>query len=757
MKNIKIGKKLALGFGAILLITIIVSTLGIVNIRSVNSSYIYAFDHPNERFEVLTQISIRMLDSSRILTAVLTQTGNEPAIRHLSQGTDSNHDRLLGYVNRFRDNVNTDPRMTDAEKSALIYSMNQVEALFMRFKYEVIDPIVDAAIVGDMPAIGAALALEPTLNAQLNDLHLSMVDEAQDTLQTIKTQTAHTTEYISYLLIVLLISGLAIGGVIAYIISKDLSKRIGGVVGILNNVKRGDFGINIDKSKLPKDEIGDLALNSYKLIDTIKSINNDMLVYAREMENDFHFKIDSSKYDGAFKELVEGINNVGQISADDMDAVLSALKGINDGDFHVKVKQLPGKKAEINNTINGITASMKQVHAEIKFLFDSIASGVLDARADASKYKGSWNELLNEMNSLLSSSLNPISEVEVALKEMAIGEFNTPVSGTYRGVFNTLKNTVNETGEQLLKNVDEITQILKAIAAGDLSVPIDRKTLESYSPIKEALIGIMKNLTAAVRLVNEASSQVQLNVNQMSTSATALAEGSSKQASAVQELNASLEMVNEKTRLNVETAIVANERAKLSTESASSGSQNMQSMLTSMESIKTSSSNISKIISVIEGIAFQTNLLALNASVEAARAGEHGKGFAVVAEEVRNLAVRSKEATESTASEVEISENMVEEGMSVANSTSASLDMIVDHVKEVSALISQMSEMSQNQADAISQVYQGVKEISDVVQTNSATSEELAATSQELNAQTDTMQQAVSVFSLREPRDKFKK
>lgn len=287
------------------------------------------------------------------------------------------------------------------------------------------------------------------------------------------------------------------------------------------------------------------------------------------------------------------------------------------------------------------------------------------------------------------------------------------------------------------------------LAEGDLDVEITSTTTDEVGVLASAFKRMTDNLNDVMANISSAAEQVSAGSKQVSDSSIALSQGATEQASSVEQLTASLEEISAQTTQNAGSANQANEIAETAKKNAIQGNEQMKEMLAAMEEINDSSNSISKIIKVIDEIAFQTNILALNAAVEAARAGQHGKGFAVVAEEVRNLAARSANAAKETTAMIEGSIKKVEGGTKIANETATALNQIVEGVAQVATFVSEIATASNEQAIGISQVNQGIIQVSSVVQTNSATSEESAAASEELSSQAGLLKEQVSRFKLR--------
>jgi methyl-accepting chemotaxis protein len=312
------------------------------------------------------------------------------------------------------------------------------------------------------------------------------------------------------------------------------------------------------------------------------------------------------------------------------------------------------------------------------------------------------------------------------------------------------KDEVAECSENLgnLANaLNGVAGLLTRVADGDLT--IEHTAMSDDDVISASIIRMINSLNKMFGEIDQASEQVSLGANQISDASQNLAQGSTEQAATVEELSASIQDVAEKTKHNAERAADASHMSSEVKQNAEKGAEQMTQMTEAVSEINQASQDISKVIKVIDDIAFQTNILALNAAVEAARAGEAGKGFAVVADEVRNLASKSAAAAKETGALIENSMKKAELGSSIAQQTAESLAEIVEGINKSTDIITGIAESSNEQSIAISQINDGITQVSEVVQKNSATAEECAASAEELNAQSALLTEHVSRFKLK--------
>ena len=346
----------------------------------------------------------------------------------------------------------------------------------------------------------------------------------------------------------------------------------------------------------------------------------------------------------------------------------------------------------------------------------------------------------------------PIKKVALAAEQIAAGNFNVELSVRSKDEVGELAKAFGLTIQQLVNYqgyIDEISDALYHIANSDLCVELHMEYAGQFKKLKDNMDALLESLNGTILQINESAQQVRSGAEQVADGAQALSQGATEQASSVEELSASIADTAAQIQKNAKNAQAAREKANSAGEELKISTGEMREMVSAMQNIMDKSGEISKIIKIIDDIAFQTNILALNAAVEAARAGAAGKGFAVVADEVRNLAGKSAEAAKSTSALIEETIQAVGAGSKIADRTAQSLGEAAAIASEAVTLIDEIAKASQGQAESITQINQGVEQISSVVQINAATAEESAAASEELNGQSVSMQDLISAFRLR--------
>ena len=353
---------------------------------------------------------------------------------------------------------------------------------------------------------------------------------------------------------------------------------------------------------------------------------------------------------------------------------------------------------------------------------------------------------------VLETILEPLHAIEDVAMELTEGNQHSTLEYHSDDEIGKLAHSMRKSIRILGTYVDDIDRSMKLFSEGNFDVHPEVEWRGDFVGILNSFMAFQASMAGTIKGIQNVSNEVSGAAEQVASSSNDLADGATNQAAVVEELTATVTGVSEQVEKNSQSAKEISVKVDELGNAISESNGKMHEMVDSMHEISEASKEIDKIITTINEIASQTNLLALNASIEAARAGEAGKGFAVVANQVNVLADQSAQAAKESATLIETSVKAVEKGMVIAGQTAAQLEEVAENSKVITTEVTNIAETLETQTTEIKQINEGIEQINDVVQTNSATSEECAAASQEMSSEAESLREMIRKFKVAEDK-----
>ncbi len=353
---------------------------------------------------------------------------------------------------------------------------------------------------------------------------------------------------------------------------------------------------------------------------------------------------------------------------------------------------------------------------------------------------------------VLETILEPLHAIEDVAMELTEGNLRSTLEYHSDDEIGKLAHSMRKSIRILGTYVDDIDRSMKLFSEGNFDVHPEVEWRGDFVGILNSFMAFQASMAGTIKGIQNVSNEVSGAAEQVASSSNDLADGATNQAAVVEELTATVTGVSEQVEKNSQSAKEISVKVDELGNAISESNGKMHEMVDSMHEISEASKEIDKIITTINEIASQTNLLALNASIEAARAGEAGKGFAVVANQVNVLADQSAQAAKESATLIETSVKAVEKGMVIAGQTAAQLEEVAENSQVITTEVTNIAETLETQTTEIKQINEGIEQINDVVQTNSATSEECAAASQEMSSEAESLREMIRKFKVAEDK-----
>ena len=527
-----------------------------------------------------------------------------------------------------------------------------------------------------------------------------------------------------------------VSGVISLII---IGLLLGNMLRYVENVQRADTAVKIcriDVNSAARN-IREMALNSDT--STYDSYEQQVEEKLGEVDSELKaLKATGIVSDDLYQEYATALSDWGNIGYSIMEEIMS---GKADDAADAIINQCTpalDKTVEIGLQLDEVTskASSEAVIFTVALAIAGIVVIILCVILAILSVKRTSNIVVN-------SILEPLRAIEDVAKELTEGNLHSTLEYHSEDEIGKLAHSMRKSIRILGSYVDDIDRSMKQFSEGNFDVQPEVEWRGDFVGILNSFMAFEQSMAETVKGIQRASNEVTNGAEQVASSSNDLAEGATNQAAVVEELTATITDVADQVAQNAQSAKEISGKVGDLGNAILESNGKMHEMVESMNEINEASQEIDKIIATINEIASQTNLLALNASIEAARAGEAGKGFAVVADQVTVLADQSAQAAKESAVLIETSVKAVEKGMVIADQTATQLQDVANSSKTITQEVGNIADTLETQTTAIHQINEGIDQINDVVQTNSATSEECAAASQEMSSEAENLRELI--------------
>ncbi|WP_369913816.1 methyl-accepting chemotaxis protein [Xanthomonas sp. NCPPB 3005] len=689
-KNPSISTQLAIGFGAVVLVLLVVGGISLSSQSKLNS----AMEINEHTFKVLATGEEMQENALNIETGTrgYLLSGDKQHLQPFEKGQAAFEKGYADAKQLTADNAKQQARLVEVDKAYRQFLDVEKDTIGIR---EAANGAEQSLAVFREGRDRAAMGKIRQLLADFANEETSLLAKRSAELEAVRARGKWSV-LIGSLIAVLVAVGMGL------VIRRQLVKRMGQAISVADAIASGNLDNAIDTRS--RDETGRLLLSMNKMQTQLQAVLAAQTEMAQRHDaGQISYRMDAKAFPGQYGRMVHDSNEL----AGSHIAVKMRLAQIMGryaiGDFSEDMDRLPGEKAVLTETMDTVKQNLTAMNREISQLATAAAAGDFSVRGDAERFQYDFRAMVDNLNQLMATADGNLQSLSTLLQSIAAGDLTARMHGEFQGVFARMRDDANATSEQLA-----------------------------------AIVGRIQ--TAALS-INSASSEI-------ATGNDDLSRRTEQQAASLEETAASMEELTSTVKQNAEHARQANQLAVGAAAVASQGGDVVGQVVTTMSGIETSSKKIADIISVIDGIAFQTNILALNAAVEAARAGEQGRGFAVVASEVRTLAQRSANAAKEIKSLIDDSVSQVSNGSALVRQAGQTMTEIVSSVQRVTDIMGEISAASQEQYAGIEQVNQTVTQMDEATQQNAALVEEATAAARSMEEQARELTETVAVFKI---------